>query len=86
LPLSLTSLLLTLALSLSASPTQRGGVEASDVVQSLDALRIELGNDAGQATRLSPHGESDGPHQIRRHDDDRGRQAHIEAHGGRGYV
>ena len=42
LPLSLTSLLLTLALSLSASPTQRGDVEARDIAQSLDALRIEL--------------------------------------------
>jgi YD repeat-containing protein len=42
LPLTLTSLLLTFALSVSASPTQRGDIEAVDIAQSLEALRIEL--------------------------------------------
>lgn len=69
LPLSLTSLLLTLALSLSASPTQRGDIEAVDIAQSLDALRIELG------TAYNPEGE------LTRHTDRSGQQIDIERDG-----
>ena len=59
-PLSLTSLLLTFALSVSASPTPRGDVEAVGIAQSLDALRIELGTADNAEGELTQHTDRSG--------------------------